>query len=180
MEALRPLETMPTTMRYIRMYLGGETGEPGLTLYEIDEGGWVHRQVQIHADGSRFSPEDILMRRPVNPDYMASHPAAEEIRVDEFERLWNEIHGSRQFRDRVPDPDSAWEGWIDGPMGTQQVRWEPAGDLPAHEWHRVPGFTELYVRADQSPAHGWDTQRLVFLERPIHWSAIQTQTLRAA
>ncbi|MGB1698637.1 MAG: hypothetical protein ACPHRO_01705 [Nannocystaceae bacterium] len=66
-------------MRFIRMYLGGESGEPGLTLYEIDREGWVHRQVQIHAGGSRFAPEEILMQRPVNPDYMASHPAADEI-----------------------------------------------------------------------------------------------------
>ena len=65
-------------MRFIRMYLGGESGEPGLTLYEIDRQGWVHRQVQIHAGGSRFAPEEILMQRPVNPDYMASHPAADE------------------------------------------------------------------------------------------------------
>ena len=53
-------------MRYIRMYKGNEDGAPGVTLYEIDAHGWVHRQLQVHADGVRFSPEDILLRRPVS------------------------------------------------------------------------------------------------------------------
>lgn len=170
--------TMANAMRYIRMYLGGEAGEPGLTLYEIDAGGWVHRQVQIHAEGSRFSPEDILMQRPVNPDYMASHPAAEEIRGQEFERLWREVHGSRAFLDRIPDPGLPWEGWVDQPEGAAQLRWVPSGDAPDHEWYRVPGFTELFVRGTSDPA--WSIQRLVFLERPIHWCAPERHQTRVA
>lgn len=165
-------------MRYIRMYLGGEAGEPGLTLYEIDGDGWVHRQVQIHAEGSRFSPEDILMRRPVNPDYMAAHPAAEEIRAEEFERLWREVHGSRGFLDRVPDPSCEWEGWVERRQGTSQLRWSPGGHTPGTEWQRVPGFTELFVRGGDEPA--WSLQSLLFLERPIHWCAVGEQLERAA
>lgn len=156
-------------MRYIRMYMGSEDGAPGLTLYEIDAEGWVHRQVQIHANGSRFSPEDILMRRPVNTDYMALHPAAEEILEEDFELLWKEVHDNRGFRERLPDPESAWEGWMDAESSPRELRWEPnkGAELLAQGWQRVPGFVQLYVKGDDS--NGWATQRDLFLERPIHW-----------
>ena len=157
----------PETMRYIRMYLGGESGEPGLTLYEIDDEGWVHRQFQLHADGSRFSPEDILMRRPVNPTYMAAHPAAEEIGRDEFEQMWDEVAATRAFADRLPDPDVPWEGWLQGPEALLRLLWAPKEGRDAG-FARVPGFAELFVEGDARTA--WLVQRLVFLDRPIHWT----------
>ena len=155
-------------MRYIRMYLGGESGEPGLTLYEIDSDGWVHRQFQLHADGSRFSPEDILMRRPVNATYMAAHPAAEEIGGEEFEQMWAEVSGTRAFADRLPDPELPWEGWLQGTEALLRLLWAPP-EGPPPGFRRVPGFAELYVEGDESQA--WLIQRLVFLDRPIHWTA---------
>lgn len=155
-------------MRFIRMYLGGESGEPGLTLYEIDEAGWVHRQVQIHAQGSRFAPEEILMQRPVNPGYMAAHPAAEEISREEFERLWLEVEACRSFRDRLPDPDQSWEGWIDHASGALRILWEPEGHPPQGQWARVPGFDTLY-HAQCDDVGVRHIQRSLFLERPIYW-----------
>lgn len=159
-------------MRYIRMYMGSEDGAPGLTLYEIDNQGWVHRQVQIHANGSRFSPEDILMRRPVNTDYMALHPAAEEIQHEDFELLWNEVHDNRGFRERVPDPECGWEGWMDAATCLRELRWDPDQCLDEEDasWCRVPGFMQLFVRGDLKSA--WATQRDLFLERPIHWRSL--------
>jgi len=154
-------------MRFIRMYLGGEAGEPGLTLYEIDALGWVHRQVQIHAGGSRFAPEEILMQQPVNPNYMASHPAADEIEVGEFEQLWAEIEDCRSFRDRLPDPDLSWEGWIGHPDGALRLLWQPSGAPFGADWHRVPGFNSLYCHGDLASIRV--IQRCLFLERPIHW-----------
>ncbi len=154
-------------MRFIRMYLGGESGEPGLTLYEIDAFGWVHRQVQIHAGGSRFAPEEILMQRPVNPEYMATHPAADEIEESEFERLWSEIEGCRSFRDRLPDPGLSWEGWIAHNDGALRLLWQPNITPPTSLWRRVPGFNTLYCQGDELKLR--EIQRSLFLERPIHW-----------
>ena len=159
-------------MRYIRMYLGGEGGEPGLTLYEIDPEGRVHRQVQVHAQGSRFSPEDILMRRSVNVDYMAMHPAAEEIDASDFEHLWTEVDDCRNFKSRLPDPTRAWQGWVDQGNGVRELCWKPE-EAPSDGWHRVPGFVHLYVRGDETTA--WSTQADLFLERPIHWQSVEPQ-----
>ena len=156
-------------MRYIRMYLGGESGEPGLTLYEIDGDGWVHRQFQLYAEGSRFSPEDILMRRPVNATYMAAHPAAEEIDAEEFERIWREVSASRAFVGRLPDPDLPWEGWLQGTDGLLRLLWSPA-EVPSDCFVKVPGFADLYVEGDLTT--GWTIQRLVFLDPPIHWTGV--------
>lgn len=163
------IELTRVSMRYIRMYMGSEDGAPGLTLYEIDDDGWVHRQVQIHANGSRFSPEDILMRRPVNTDYMALHPAAEEIADEDFELLWAEVNESRGFCDRLPDPTQAWEGWLELSDGTRQVRWLPEGHA-GPGWRMVPGFRRLYIRGNE--LDGWAAQRDLFLERPIHWRTL--------
>lgn len=157
-------------MRYIRMYMGSEDGAPGLTLYEIDTGGWVHRQVQIHAHGSRFSPEDILMRRPVNIDYMAMHPAAEEIDREDFELLWSEVDASRGFLSRVPDPAQPWEGWLECDQGTRELRWLPDGKGAGPGWRTVPGFLYLFVHGCEPDS--WAAQRDLFLERPIHWRII--------
>lgn len=161
-------------MRYIRMYKGSEDGSPGVTLYEIDAGGWVHRQLQVHADGVRFSPEDILLRRPVSVAYMADHPDAEEIEADEFELHWAEFDHRRRFRERMPNPWRAWQGRM-SPSAGHEVRelcWIPSGAHPGEGWMRVPGFVRLYVRGESEQA--WATQRELFLEREIQWDASAT------
>lgn len=151
--------------------MGSEDGAPGLTLYEIDEKGWVHRQVQIHADGSRFSPEDILMRRPVNADYMAVHAASEEIEKDEFEMLWNEVDCDRSFCERIPNPYKPWVGFMASKGGSRELRWiasEGINNVPDNEWMKVPGFSKLYVRTKDAKI-SWAAQREVFLDRSIDW-----------
>ena len=119
-------------MRYIRMYKGSEDGAPGVTLYEVDAGGWVHRQLQVHADGVRFSPEDILLRRPVSVSYMVKHPDAEEITHEEFELCWAEFDHRRRFRERLPNPWRAWQGRMpnDATRPERSLRWEPSGATP--------------------------------------------------
>jgi len=156
-------------MRYIRMYKGNEEGAPGVTLYEIDAAGWVHRQLQVHADGVRFSPEDILLRRPVSVGYMADHPDAEEIGAEEFELHWAEFDHRRRFRERVPNPWRAWQGRMRRGDQIRELRWIPSGAHPGEGWLRVPGFVRLYVYGDAEQA--WATQRELFLERDIEWDA---------
>jgi hypothetical protein len=163
-------------MRYIRMYKGNEDGAPGVTLYEIDAAGWVHRQLQVHADGVRFSPEDILLRRPVSVGYMAEHPDAEEIGAEEFELHWAEFDHRRRFRERVPNPWSAWQGRMRCNERVRELRWIPSGAHPGEGWLRVPGFLRLYVYGDVDVA--WATQRELFLERDIEWDAPVADDLR--
>jgi hypothetical protein len=158
-------------MRYIRMYKGSEDGAPGVTLYEVDASGWVHRQLQVHADGVRFSPEDILLRRPVSVTYMVKHPDAEEISLEEFELHWAEFDHRRRFRERLPNPWRAWQGRMLGDEG-RSLRWEPSGAHPGDGWTRVPGFVRLYVYGNSEAA--WATQRELFLERDVEWAALTT------
>jgi hypothetical protein len=160
-------------MRYIRMYKGSEDGAPGVTLYEVDASGWVHRQLQVHADGVRFSPEDILLRRPVSVSYMVKHPDAEEISVEEFELHWAEFDHRRRFRERLPNAWRAWQGRMLGDASRPEgraLRWEPSGAHPGDGWIRVPGFVRLYVYGSSEEA--WATQRELFLERDIEWTAL--------
>lgn len=160
-------------MRYIRMYKGSEDGAPGVTLYEVDASGWVHRQLQVHADGVRFSPEDILLRRPVSVSYMVKHPDAEEIAVEEFELHWAEFDHRRRFRERLPNAWRAWQGRMLGDASRPEgraLRWEPSGAHPGDGWIRVPGFVRLYVYGSSEEA--WATQRELFLERDIEWTAL--------
>ena len=154
-------------MRYIRMYKGSEDGAPGITLYEVDAEGWVHRQLQVHAEGVRFSPEDILLRRPVSVAYMVLHPDAEEISAAEFELHWAEFDHRRRFRGRLPNPWESWRGRLLG-EGTRELHWSPAGICPDEGWLRVPGFLRLFVFGDEATA--WATQRDLFLEREIEWT----------
>jgi len=166
-------------MRYIRMYKGTEDGAPGVTLYEIDAVGWVHRQLQVHADGVRFSPEDILLRRPVSVSYMADHPDAEEIAAEEFELHWAEFDHRRRFRERVPNPWCAWQGRMLGGEQARELRWIPSAAHPGEGWVRVPGFMRLFVYGGGDEA--WATQRELFLERAIEWDApIADDVQRAA
>ncbi len=157
-------------MRFIRMYKGSEDGAPGVTLYEVDAEGWVHRQLQVHAEGVRFSPEDILLRRPVSVGFMVSHPDAEEITAEEFELHWAEFDHRRRFRDRLPNPWKAWQGRMIVAEQSRELRWIPSGAHPGEGWRRVPGFMRLYVYGDASDA--WSTQREIFLERDIEWAAL--------
>lgn len=162
-------------MRYIRMYKGGEDGAPGVTLYEVDASGWVHRQLQVHADGVRFSPEDILLRRPVSVGYMIKHPDAEEISLEEFELHWAEFDHRRRFRERLPNSWRAWQGQMRADASgsaaeERSLRWEPSGAHPGDGWSRVPGFVRLYVYGNSEAA--WATQRELFLERDIEWTAL--------
>jgi hypothetical protein len=159
-------------MRYIRMYKGSEDGSPGVTLYEVDAEGRVHRQLQVHAEGVRFSPEDILLRRPVSVAFMISHPDAEEITAEEFELHWAEFDHRRRFRQRLPNPWKAWHGRMSGGGENEPARelhWSPSGTHPGEGWRRVPGFLRLFVRGDEALA--WATQRDLFLERSIEWRA---------
>lgn len=159
-------------MRYIRMYKGSEDGSPGVTLYEVDAAGWVHRQLQVHAEGVRFSPEDILLRRPVSVSYMANHPDAEEISAEEFELHWAEFDHRRRFRSSIPNPWRPWRGRMAIADELQELRWIPSGSHPGQGWFRVPGFLRLYVHGDEQVA--WSTQRELFLERDVEWTASVT------
>jgi hypothetical protein len=163
-------------MRYIRMYKGTEAGAPGVTLYEIDRGGWVHRQLQIHADTVRFSPEDILLRRPVSLAYMAGHPDTEEITAEEFELHWAEFDHRRRFREHVPNPWLAWQGQLSGGARPRRLAWVPSGSHPGSGWVRVPGFVRLFVCGDVDDA--WTVQNDLFLESPIEWTAVLADGLQ--
>ena len=157
-------------MRYIRMYKGSEDGAPGVTLYEIDSQGWVHRQLQVHTDGVRFSPEDILLRRPVSVGYMAMHPDAEEIDAAEFELHWAEFDHRRGFRERLPNPWRAWQGQLYLACGVLDLQWLPSGTPDEPGWIRVPGFVRLWIRGEHNDA--WTAQRELFLGTQIAWSAM--------
>lgn len=141
-----------------------------MTLYEVDEDGWVHRQVQLHADGTRFSPEDILMCQPVMTDSMACHPAADEIIADDFEAMWREVRDDRPFTERIPDPYAPWVGRSEFQGQDFELAWAPRIE-PAGDWTLVPGFARLYVRGDD------DTARAVcaalFVESTIEWYAVR-------
>ncbi|MBL4686134.1 MAG: hypothetical protein JKY37_16190 [Nannocystaceae bacterium] len=156
-------------MRYIRICFGGESGEPGMTLYEIDAKGWVHRQVQLHAEGSRFSPEDILMCHPVVAAAMANHPAADEIDADEFEHMWKEVAADRPFCARIPDPSSPWAGQISSGNRVFDVAWAP-DSTPAAGWECVPGFVNLFVRG--KPEEARSACAAVFIVDAIDWYAL--------
>ena len=156
-------------MRYLRICLGSEAGDPGMTVYEVDAGGWVHRQVQLSTDGTRFAPEDILMCSPVNADAMAAHPAAEEIASSEFDLLWAELEHERQFHERLPDADMPWHGVTQHGVNTFELQWLPCGQAPSG-WNCVPGFTCLFVHGN--PRHARAACAAIFVDPPIRWSAL--------
>lgn len=159
-------ENETQTMCYLRVALGSEDGCTGLTLYEIDRSGWVHRQVQIHADGVRFAPEDVLMCRPVNLDAMRQHDACDEIESDEFEMMWSELEPSRRFFELVPDANLSWSATYRQAGRVFRLRWEPTGWAPP-QYTQVPGFTRLFVHGDQRTARS--ACAALFVEKPIAW-----------
>jgi len=154
-------------MRYLRVTLG-EGDDVAMTLYEIDDGGWVHRMFQLHPSGTRFAPEDMLMCRPVNVDAMQSHACTEAIDREDFELLWAEIANERSFLGRVLDPSRPWDGRMDGTRGTARVRWQPNTRAPSADWTNVPGVPQLFVLGDEHVARSLCAA--LFMERSITWS----------
>jgi len=153
-------------LRYLRVTLG-ENEDVAMTLYEIDERGWVHRMVSLHGEGQRFAPEDVLMCRPVNVDAMLSHACTELIERADFDLIWAEVASARSFLARVLDPTRPWDGWVDGSRGRTRVRWQPNGKLGS-EWSAVPGLPQLFVLGDEACARSLCAA--VFTERDIEWS----------
>lgn len=153
-------------MRYLRVCLGNETGDPGMTLYEVDPSGWVHRQVQMSASGTRFAPEDILMCSPVNIEAMVDHPATEEITHEEFDLLWTELSASRQFLASIPDPTQFWIGAAEVHGRRIGLSWQPDGQGSVG-WIRVPGFTRLFT---DDPGSIRASCVVVFTSQRIDWS----------
>jgi hypothetical protein len=158
---------VPPELHYLRVTIVVGDADVAMTLYEIDDRGWVHRQFQMRGDELRFAPEDILMCRPVNLRAMASHPFAETIDAEEFELLWGEVARDRSFATRVPDTRLPWEGIVGDER--LRLRWQPMGG-PGPGWTEVPGFLDLYVRGEASVAR--QACAALFLERPIAWHAL--------
>ena len=159
-----------TEHRYIRVCLGGESGEPGMTLYEVDDEGWVYRQVQLHAAGTRFSPEDILMCQPVITDAMLNHPASDEVSAEEFERMWVELADGRPFSCRIPDVNTPWAGRVEFGGRVHELAWVPSGDIGG-DWSKVPGFSRLFARGDARNARA--ACAAVFVDREIEWYVVR-------
>lgn len=140
-----------------------------MTLYEIDAGGHVHRHVQVHAEGCRFAPEDILMCSPVNADSMLTHPSAEPIDRQMFELLWSELSPDRDFLFRVPNPERLWEGFTKLDEQTLRLMWNNDG-IGVGGWTPVPGFAALFVQGTER-----DARRVcaaIFMDRPIRWTSM--------
>lgn len=163
------LSNPSSAFQYLRVCFGTETSEPWMTLYEVDAAGLVHRHVQVHAEGCRFAPEDILMVSPVNPSSMLTHPSAEPIDEAMFELLWSELAPDREFLFRVPNPEQLWEGYTR--LGDQTIRlmWNPDG-IDIGGWTAVPGMDCLYVLGDQRVARR--ACAAVFMDRPIRWTSM--------
>lgn len=154
--------------RYLRIYLGGEHGEPGISLYEIDAAGWVHRQVQIQPDATRFAPEDVLICRPVRMSAIVRHPFAEEIDAEAFEHLWSEVAPTRTFLATIPDPARAWMGRVEAQGSSYTLHWLPDANAP-WGYARVPGFDALFVLGSDKTAR--QVAAAVFLGAAVAWDA---------
>ncbi len=160
-------------LHYLRVTFATEDGDVSLTIYEVDDRGWVHRQVQMRADGNKFAPEDVLMVRPVNLPAMSAHPCTETMTAEDFELLWSEVATERSFLTRLPDARLAWEGTVgEGPQRLR-VRWQPFTQ-PSAGWTEIPGFLELFVQGDARAARRACAE--LFLERPIVWRALAGNT----
>ncbi len=157
----------PPQLYYLRVTIVSGDGEVAMTLYEVDDRGWVHRQFQMRGDELRFAPEDILMCRPVNLRAMMSHGCTEAVSAQDFELLWDEVARDRSFAARIPDARLPWEGLLEG--SRVHLRWQPFGSIPTG-WTEVPGFLDLYVRGDARAARTACSE--VFLERAIQWRAL--------
>ena len=142
-----------------------------MTLYEIDSKGRVHRHVQVHAEGCRFAPEDILMCSPVNTESMLTHPSAEAIDADMFELLWSELAPDREFLFRVPNSQQLWEGWIMVGVHRARLMWNTDG-ITVGGWSPVPGFGSLFVQGDAAEARRVCAS--VFMDKPIRWASMNS------
>ncbi len=155
-------------MMYVRMFTNIEDGEPSVSLYEMDDDGHVYRQAQVHANGSRFAPEDMLLSHALNVGHIMTHPASEEISEEDFDLIWIELDAERPFRRRIPDPEQNWSGILEHRERNYELVWLAMGRLD-EEWTLVPGFMCLYVRGPMT--HAWSMHKAVFLELPIQWQA---------
>ena len=150
-------------MRYLRLYIGDESGAPGLTLYEIDHRNKVHRLAQLQEDSTRFSPENVLMRASVNADYMVRHPACEEIDEIEFSKAWARVRDQRSLCLMMPDAQASWSSSVALPGGENvSVRWVPGGQKPGTMWVRVPGFDRLFALTREA-AVAWRVYNHIFI-----------------
>ena len=157
-------------LRFLRLYLGMDTSDPAVSLYEIDGDGWVHCNVHIEPDSVRFAPEDVLLVQPVNLAHMLAHPASELVDAADFALLWDDVSRERPFSRRVPDPEEPWQGGVEHGGRRLQLAWWPAGaGATPGGYRRVAGFVELLVRGDAADARR--AAAAVFLERPIAWLA---------
>jgi hypothetical protein len=164
----------PSEVLYLRVTLPGNTeDELSMTCYEVDEGGWVHRQFQMRGERTAFAPEDILMCQPVNLNAMLSHPCTEQMVASDFELLWGEVSHERAFAMRVPDTRMAWEGQVSYGGQALRLRWLPYGS-PACGWTEVPGFVDLFAEGGVRDARL--ACAALFLERPIQWCALANDT----
>ncbi len=138
-------------MRYLRLYVcesknRKDITEPGVTLYEVAPDNLVHRYAQFGVSGSVFSPENVLMRAGISPDYMAAHPAGEEIDEIEFAASWDTVKNMRQLCRMMPDPEAPWSKTATLENGeTAFLKWVPSGIAPGTMWMRVPGFERLFA-----------------------------------
>ncbi|MEM6296767.1 MAG: hypothetical protein AAGA54_36210 [Myxococcota bacterium] len=159
----------PQEHQYIRVCFGSESGEPWMTLYEVDCKGQVLRHVQVHAEGCRFAPEDILLCSPVNAEAMLTHPTAETIGASMFDLLWSELAEERTFNARIPDREQLWEGYVRVGDQDLHVMWNPDG-FAIGGWTPVPGFDCMFVQGSMK-----DAQRVcagIFIEAPIRWQQL--------
>lgn len=145
------------------MYMGNEAGEPGLTLYEVGDDSRVLRLVQIQAECSRFSPENLIMCAPVNADYMALHPSCEEIDEADFSTLWKEVRDGRAFCSLMPDAQASWSSTVELADGNKvAVCWSPNGKKPGAVWRCVPGFDRLFALTHDAKV-AWRVYNHIFL-----------------
>jgi hypothetical protein len=159
---------------YLRVTIPGDGDDDlSMTCYEVDTGGWVHRQFQLRGDRTSFAPEDILMCQPVNLTAMLSHPCTEQMLATDFELLWGEVSGERNFTTRLPDARIAWEGEVEYGGRSLRLRWLPQG-TPARGWTEVPGFVDLFAKGSSRDARL--ACAALFLERPISWCALADET----
>lgn len=161
-------------LHYLRVTFAAHDDDVAMTLYEIDGRGWVYRQFDMRAEGTRFAPEDILMCRPVNLRAMLGHPCAETITAEDFELLWSELAHERSFAARVPDPRIPWEGTLGPASSPTRVRWLPFSQTPVG-WTEVPGFLELFVHGDERSARR--VCAALFFERAIAWRALADECI---
>ena len=149
----------------LKALVGGEWGEPGMSLYEIDASGRVLRHVQSTVDGVRFLPEDLVLLRPIDPVAMLRHPSVTAVDAGSFEQIWSRLEDERGFVRELPDVAACWQGFVHGRRMAHELLWLPSGETP-DGWQAVLGFRRLFTRDD-----GDAVARALFLGRPVWWQS---------